>query len=82
MTESGSLLRAGMLHQPNLTTLPPQEAIEISATVLHHIAGRRSPDIILVASNLWCVRHHTDLRVHSSSLHDRVPAQWNHNTRS
>ena len=44
-----------MMHQPaHRTVLPPQTAVDMSAAVLQRLVGRSSPDIVLVASCLWC----------------------------
>ena len=46
---------AGMVHQPaHNTVLAPQKAVNMSAAVLKRLTGRTSPDIILIASCLWC----------------------------
>jgi len=60
-----------MLDQPGVTVLPPQKAVEIAAAVLHRITGRTSPDILLVASNLWFVRH-CDIIASAASAQDQM----------
>ncbi len=55
LTKSVNVLSAGMLPHstwPNL--LAPDRAVAASAAVLQRLTGRTSPDIIFVASCLWC----------------------------
>ena len=52
-----------MLDQPaHRNVLAPQKAVNMSADVLLRVTGRTSPDIILVASCLWCAAGSTAMR--------------------